>query len=75
MKMRAIWKIRAALRNLEYDLLNWVSRRPDWVQKTSYRCYYPPDQDSYLPYQGWSIDSHTKFFRVPVSDDDFPHLL
>jgi len=36
---------------------------PDWVQKTSYRCYYPPDRDSYLPHQGWSIDSHTKFSK------------
>jgi len=36
---------------------------PDWVWKTSYRCYYPPDWDSYLLYGGWSIDSHTKFSK------------
>jgi hypothetical protein len=40
--------------NQEYDL-------PDWVWKTSYRCYYTPDGDSYLAYQRWSTDSHTKF--------------
>ena len=34
------------MRNQGYDL-------PDWVGKTSYRCYYPPDRDSYLPYCGW----------------------
>jgi len=45
---------------------------PDWVGKTSYRCYYTPDRDSYLPYWGWSIDSHKKFSQVPVSHDDFP---
>jgi len=66
--MRTMWRIQADMRNQGYDL-------PDWVGKTSYRCYYRPDQDSYLLYQGWSIDSHTKFFQVPVSHDDFPHLL
>jgi len=49
-----IWRIRADMRNLGYDL-------PDWVGKTSCRCEFAPDQDLYLPYQGWSIDSHTKF--------------
>jgi len=44
------------MRNQGYDL-------PDWVGKTSYRCYYTPDRDSYLPYRGWSIDSHTKFCK------------
>jgi len=34
-----------------------------WVGNTSYRCYYMPDQDLYLPYQGLSIDSHTKFSK------------
>jgi len=52
--MRTIWRIRAAMRNQEYDL-------PDWVKKTSYLCYYPPDRDSYLVYRGRSTDSHTKF--------------
>jgi len=68
MKMRTMWRIRAATRNQVYDL-------PDWVQKTLYRCYYPPDWDSSLPHRGWSIDLHTKFSYVPVSHDDFPHLL
>jgi hypothetical protein len=81
-KMRTIWKIHAAMRNQEYNL-------PDWVSKTSYGCYYLPDQDMYLPYRdlylpyrelyllywGRLIDSHTKFPQVPVSHDDFPHLL
>ena len=66
--MRRIWRIRAAIRKQGYNL-------PDWVQKTSYGCYYPPDRDTYLPYRGWSIDSHTKFLLVPVFHDDFPHLL
>jgi len=52
--MGTIWRIRAAMRNKDFDL-------PDWVYKTSYRCNYMSDQDSYLPYRGWSIDSHTKF--------------
>jgi len=46
MKMRMIWRIQAAMRNQEYDL-------SDWVRKTSYRCYYPLDRDSYLHYRGW----------------------
>jgi len=54
MKMRTIWRIGAAMRNQGYDL-------PDWVEKTSYWCYDPPDRDSYLPFRGWSIDSHMKF--------------
>ena len=41
-----IWKIRADMINQGYDL-------PDWVEKTSYRCYYPLDLESYLPYRGW----------------------
>ena len=68
MKMTTIWKIRADMRNQEYEF-------PDWVQKTSYRCYNPPDRDSYLPYREWEIESPTKFSSVPVSDADFPHLL
>jgi len=52
--MGAIWRIRADMRNDGYDL-------PDWVGKTSYQCYFAPDRDWYLPYRGWSIDSHTKF--------------
>ena len=43
MKLRTIWRIQANLRNRGYDL-------PDWVQKTSYRCYYRPDRDPYVPY-------------------------
>jgi len=50
--MRIIWRIRADMRNQEYDLR-------DWVGKTSYRCDYMPDRESYLPYRGSSIDSHT----------------
>jgi len=42
------------MRNLEYDL-------HDRVGKTLYQCYYTPDQDLYLPYRRWYIDSHTKF--------------
>jgi len=68
MKMGMIWRIRAEMRNQGYDL-------PDWVWKTSYRCNYSLDRDSYLPYRGWLIDSHTQFSQVPVSHDDFPHLL
>jgi hypothetical protein len=34
---------------------------PDWVQKTLYRCDYPPAWEPYLPYQGWLTDSHMKF--------------
>jgi len=67
--MRTMWRIRAAMANQEYDL-------PNWVWNTSYRCYYPPDRDSYLPYRGWSIDSHTKFSKSqflmmisPISSD------
>jgi len=54
MKMGAIWRIRADMRNQGYDL-------PDWVRKTSYRCLFVPDRNVNLPYRGWSIDSHTKF--------------
>jgi len=68
MKMRTMWRIREDQRNHGYNL-------PDWVHKTSSGCYYTSDRDSYLQYRGWSIDSHTKFFPVPVSHDDFPHLL
>jgi len=57
------------MRNQGYDL-------PDWVGKTSYRCDYTPDRDSYLPYRGWSIDSHPKFSKSqfllmisPISSD------
>jgi len=31
--MRTMWRIQADMRNQGYDL-------PDWVGKTSYRCYY-----------------------------------
>ena len=64
--MGAIWRIRADMRNQGNDM-------PDWVGKTSYRCEFAPDQDSYLPYRGWSIDSHTKFsksqFLLMISPD------
>jgi hypothetical protein len=60
-----------AMTNQEYNV-------PDRVKKTSYRCYFPPDRDSYLPYRGWSIDSHTKFSKSqflmmisPISSDLF----
>jgi hypothetical protein len=62
--MSTRWRIRADMRNPRYDL-------PDWVGKTSYRCNYSPDRESYLPYQGWSIDLHTKFSEVPLSHGDF----
>jgi len=60
MKMGTMWRIQADMNNQGYDF-------PEWVGTTSYRCYYTPDQDLYLPYQGWSIDSHRKFSEVPVS--------
>jgi len=68
MKMGAIWRIRADMRNQGYD-------GPDWVGKTLFWFYFVPDRDLYLPYRGWSLDSHTKSSEVPVSHDDFPHLL
>ena len=46
MRIRMMWRIRASMRNQGYDL-------PDWVGKTSYRCNYTPDGDSYLPYRRW----------------------
>jgi len=67
--MRMIWRIRADMRNQGYNL-------PDWVGTTSYQCDYTPDRDSYLPYRGWSIDSHMKFSKSqfllmisPISSD------
>ena len=48
---------------------------PDWVGKTSYRCYYMPDWDSYLPYQGWSIHLHTNFSEVLVTHNYLIHLV
>jgi len=66
--MRTMWRIQANMRNKGYDL-------PDWVRKTSYWCDYMPNHDSYLPYWGWSIDSHMKVSQVPVCHDDLPHLL
>jgi len=56
------------MRNHGYDM-------SDWISMTSYRCNYMPDQNSYLPYRGWSIYSHTKFTKVPVSHDDLPCTL
>ena len=46
MKMRMMWRIRADMRNQQYDL-------PEWVGKIWYRCNYMPDRDSYLLYRGW----------------------
>jgi len=66
--MRTMWRIRAGLRNQGYD-------SPEGVRKTSDWCDYMPDRDSYLLYRARYIDSHTKFSSVPVSHDDFPHLL
>jgi hypothetical protein len=68
MRIKTIWRIQADMRKPEYGM-------PDWVGKTLYGCNYMPDWDSYLLYQGWEIDSHTKFSYVPVSHNDFPHLL
>jgi hypothetical protein len=62
------WRISADMRNLVYDL-------PDWVGKTWYRCNYMPHQESYLPFWECYIDLHTKFSKVPVCNDDSPHLL
>jgi hypothetical protein len=44
--MRTLWSIRADMRNLGYDL-------PDWVGNTSYQCTNMPDQELYLLYRGW----------------------
>jgi len=68
MEMRTRWRIQADLRYQGYDV-------PDWVQKTSVWCYFSWDRDTYQLYRGWSIDSHKKFCRVPISHDNFPHLL
>jgi hypothetical protein len=54
MKMTTMWRIPVDMTNQGYNL-------PDWVGKTVYRCNYPPDRDSYMPYRGWYIDCHTKF--------------
>jgi len=51
--------IRVDMTNQGYDL-------PDWDEKTSYWCNYTPDRDSYLPYRGCYIDSHTKFCKSQV---------
>ena len=56
MKIRTIWRIWSAMGNQEYDL-------PDRVPQDSYRRYFPLNWTSYLPYQGWSIDLHTKFSK------------
>jgi len=42
------------MRNHGYDL-------PDMVWKTSYGCNYTLDRNSYLQYQGWLLESDTKF--------------
>jgi len=44
--MRMMLRRGADMRNLRYDL-------PDWVGKTSYGCYYTPDLDLYLLDHGW----------------------
>ena len=46
MKMETRWRIRADRGNQGYQL-------PDWVGKSSYRCNYMLDRDSYRAYQGW----------------------
>jgi hypothetical protein len=58
-----------AMGNQQYDLV-------DWVWRTSYQCDYPPDQDSYLPYQAWLVHLHMKFSKAqclmmisPISSD------
>jgi len=61
MKMGPIWRIQGNVGKLWHDL-------PDWIYNASY-------QYSYLPYWKWSIDLHMTFSLVPVSHDDFPHLL
>ena len=64
--MSMIWTIRPDMRKQGYDLA-------DWVWKTSYQCRFAADRDSYLPYRGWSIDSHKKFsksqFLMMISPD------
>jgi len=54
--MGTIWRIRAGIQNQGYNL-------PEWVGKTTYKWNYTRDQDSYLPYRGWSIDSHKKLSK------------
>jgi hypothetical protein len=68
MKMWIIWMIQAYAKSQEYDL-------PDWIQKTSYQCDYPPERNLYLLDQRCSIELHTKFYWVPVSHVNFPNLL
>jgi hypothetical protein len=48
---------------------------PNWARKTSYQWYSLPDLNLYLAYQECYIELHTKFSYVPVSHDDFSHLL
>jgi hypothetical protein len=62
------------MRNQGYDL-------PDWVGKTSYRCYYPPDRDSYLLYQDGkltrtrnSLKSQFLMMISPISCLSHPQL-
>ena len=64
MKMRTMRRIRADMRNRGYDL-------PDWVPKTSYRCNYTPDRDSYLLYGDGQLtctqDSLKSQFLIMIS--------
>jgi len=68
MNMRTMCRIREDMRSQGYDL-------PDSVGKTSYRCNYTPDSESYLSYGGLYIDSLTNFSYDPVSHDNLPHIL
>ena len=66
--MGAIWRIRADMRNQEYNL-------PDWVGKTSYQCDYTSDRDLDQLYRISKIDSHKKFSQIQVSHEDYPRPL
>jgi len=46
MNTRMMQRIQAYMRNRGYDMPALVGKTSDW-------CYYTPDQDSYLPDQGW----------------------
>jgi len=66
--MGTIWRKRVDMRNQGYQM-------PNCVKKSTYRCSYLPDREWDLPYWEWSIDLDTKFSYVPVSHNDFPHIL
>jgi hypothetical protein len=60
---------------MRVDMRNERYIRPDSVRRTSHWCYEAADRVLYLLYRGCSVDLRTKFSQVPVSQNDFPHLL